>query len=42
MKDYIKPFIEEENIEIEDVIAISGPGDEPFNILTDNPESTDL
>ena len=42
MRDYIKPFIEEEDIEIEDVIAVSGPKDDPFDLGTDNPEGGDL
>lgn len=42
MREYTKPFIEDEDIELEDVIAISGPSNEPFNILTDNPEGEDL
>ena len=38
MRDYIKPIIEEEEIEIEDVIAISGPKDDPFDLSTDDGE----
>lgn len=42
MKEYIKPIIEEELIEIADVIAISGPTDDPLDISVNEPEGGDL
>jgi len=42
MKEYIKPIIEEELIEIADVIAVSGPTDDPLDIVTGSPEGEDL
>ncbi len=43
MRDYIKPFIEDEDIEIEDICTISnGPTDDPLDLSTDEPEGGDL
>ena len=43
MRDYIKPYIEDESIEIEDICTISnGPKNDPFDVMTDNPEGEDL
>ena len=39
MRDYIKPIIEEEVIELEDIIAASGDG--PMNTPTDNFDDND-
>ena len=41
MRDYIKPIIEDEKIELEDIIAVSGPKD-PFDLSMDDPEGEDL
>jgi len=38
MKEYLKPFIEEEDIEIEDICAVSG-GTKAGNADTDGQES---
>ncbi len=42
MRDYIKPFIEEEDIEIDDVIAVSGLKSDPLNLENEDPEGEDL
>ena len=41
MKDYVKPYIDEEIIEIEDVIAAStndGENLDPFDLWGDDPD----
>ncbi len=38
MKDYIKPYIEEEKIELEDIIASSGPKVEEYTEGFEQPE----
>ena len=47
MRDYIKPFIEDEKIELEDIIAVSGvvcrdSGDLNEEEVGDKYDSTDL
>lgn len=42
MKEYIRPFIEDEEVEIEDVIAISAPKNDPFDMELLDPEGEDL
>lgn len=42
MRDYIKPSIKDEDIELEDIIAVSGPQDDPFDFGKDDPEGGDL
>ena len=37
MKEYQKPFIEEENIELEDIIAVSGENGTLDNPMDINP-----
>ncbi len=38
MKEYIKPFIEDEEIEIEDICTISQPTNDPLDLSTDGGE----
>ena len=42
MRDYTKPYIEDETIELEDIIAVSGPKDDPFDLGIQDPEGGDL
>lgn len=42
MRDYIKPFIEDEAIEIEDICDSSNLVSDPFDLSTDEPEGGDL
>lgn len=42
MRDYIKPFIEDESIEIEDICVPSGVKEDPLDLIEDNPEGEDL
>lgn len=42
MRDYIKPIIVDEEIELEDIIAVSGPTNDPLDLIKDEPEGGDL
>ena len=42
MRDYIKPIIEDESIEIEDICVPSGVSEDPLDFIKDNPEGEDL
>jgi len=43
MKEYIKPYIEDENIELEDIIAVSGDPIDDWNPLDpDDPDKIEI